>query len=128
MTTLTLRPGYEKLAPTNPFALRDWPLYHQQRTYEALRTHDLVANTYNTGTGKTIASLLHLFDLDRTGKNVLFIAPTNALLAQRVVGHLTILPFNEVTALVEEITALYGDESVVKTMLETATGMYGPQE
>ena len=49
-------------------------------------------------------------------------------LAQRVVGHLTILPFNEVTALVEEITALYGDESVVKTMLETATGMYGPQE
>ena len=82
MATLTLQPGYEKRAPTNPFALRDWPLYHQQRTYEALRTHDLVANTYNTGTGKTIASLLHLFDLDRTGKNVLFIAPTNALLAQ----------------------------------------------
>ncbi|MEA3396793.1 MAG: type I-D CRISPR-associated helicase Cas3', partial [Chloroflexota bacterium] len=82
MTTLTLQPGYEKLAPTNPFALCDLPLYHQLRTVEALRTHDLVANTYNTGTGKTIASLLYLFDLDQTGKNVLFIAPTNALLAQ----------------------------------------------
>ena len=49
-------------------------------------------------------------------------------LAQRVVGSLTILPFNEVVALVDEITTLYGDENAVKAMLETATGMYGPQE
>ena len=39
-------------------------------------------NTYNTGTGKTIASLLYLFELNGRHKNVLFIAPTNALLAQ----------------------------------------------
>jgi len=90
MTTLTLLPQTEKLAPANPWGLEHPPLYHQQRTVEALRTHDLVANTYNTGTGKTIASLLYLFDLQSRsgrsptvpGKNVLFIAPTNALLAQ----------------------------------------------
>ena len=82
MTTLHLLPQAEKLAPTNPWGLERPPLYHQQRTVEALHIHDLVANTYNTGTGKTIASLLYLFDLNRTGKNVLFIAPTNALLAQ----------------------------------------------
>lgn len=39
-------------------------------------------NTYNTGTGKTIASLLYLFDLQGSNKNVLFIAPTNASLSQ----------------------------------------------
>ncbi|MCP4183654.1 MAG: type I-D CRISPR-associated helicase Cas3', partial [Hyphomicrobiales bacterium] len=39
-----------------------------------------VMNTYNTGTGKTVASLLHLHDL--RDKNVLFIAPTNALIQQ----------------------------------------------
>jgi CRISPR-associated protein Csc2 len=48
-------------------------------------------------------------------------------LAGRVVGQLTILPPGEVTALVEEITTLYGDEGAVKAMLEAATGMYGPQ-
>jgi len=82
MVTLTLKPGYEKLAPTTPWDLPYPLLYHQWRTAEALRTHDLVVNTYNTGTGKTLASLLHLFALNGTGKNVLFIAPTNALLAQ----------------------------------------------
>lgn len=82
MTTLHLLPHAEKLAPDNPLGLAQQPLYHQMRTLEALRTHDLVMNTYNTGAGKTIASLLYLFDLDGTGKNVLFIAPTNALLAQ----------------------------------------------
>ncbi len=81
-TTLHLLPQTEKLACDNPWSLSDPPLYHQQRTFEALRTHDLVANTYNTGTGKTVASLLYLFDLNDAGKNVLFIAPTNALLAQ----------------------------------------------
>ena len=84
MATLTLLPQSEKLACEDPWNLKDPPLYHQLRTYEALRQYDLVANTYNTGTGKTIASLLYLFDLNGTSKNVLFIAPTNALLAQHV--------------------------------------------
>lgn len=48
-------------------------------------------------------------------------------LAGRVVGQLTILPHNEVTAMVDEITTFYKDESAVKVMLETATQMYGPQ-
>lgn len=82
MTTVGLLPHAEKLAPSNPWGLKRTPLYHQLRTFEALREHDLVVNTYNTGTGKTVAGLLHLFDLNGTGKNVLFIAPTNALLAQ----------------------------------------------
>jgi len=85
VTTLCLEPQSEKLAPDtpdNPWGLKRRPLYHQLRTYHALQEYDLVVNTYNTGTGKTVASLLRLFDLDGTGKNVLFIAPTNALLAQ----------------------------------------------
>lgn len=87
MTTITLDAGYEKrAAPEFTIEGLQFPehdlLYHQQRTYEALPDHDLVCNTYNTGTGKTLASLLHLFRLNGTGKNVLFIAPTNALLAQ----------------------------------------------
>jgi len=81
-TTIYLEPHAEKQAPGNPWGLHRTPLYHQWRTLDALRKHDLVVNTYNTGTGKTVASLLHLFELNRKGKNVLFIAPTNALLAQ----------------------------------------------
>ena len=77
-----LLPHAEKLAPEDPWGLKRPPLYHQARTYEALCNHDLVVNTYNTGTGKTIASLLYLFNLHGEGKNVLFIAPTNALLQQ----------------------------------------------
>lgn len=82
MTTLHLLPHTEKLARDNPLGLARPPLEHQMRTLEALRAHDLVMNTYNTGAGKTAASLLYLFELKGTGKNVLFIAPTNALLAQ----------------------------------------------
>ncbi len=86
-----LEAGFEKVAAASPFpSLDPLPLYHQVRTLEALRRHDLVVNTYDTGTGKTRASLLYLFDLDQANKqrkgrpkrNVLFIAPTNALLAQ----------------------------------------------
>src|SRR5690606_8831376 len=80
MITINLLPHAEKQAASNPLDLQRWPLYHQMRTYEALQHHDLVMNTYNTVTGKTIASLLHLHRLH--GKNVLFIAPTNALIQQ----------------------------------------------
>ncbi len=78
--TINLNAGYEKISPTNASDLTHPPLYHQQRTYEALKTNDLVINTYNTGTGKTRASLLRLFDLKN--ENVLFIAPTNELIHQ----------------------------------------------
>ncbi len=50
-----------------------------------------------------------------------------AELAERVVGRLTILPADEVAALVDEVTAFYRDEEAVKAMLERATAMYGPQ-
>ncbi len=55
------------------------------------------------------------------------IQPVVEELSKNVVGQLTILPAAEVTALVKEITALYGDEQQVDTMLQTATKMYGPQ-
>ena len=78
--TINLNAGYEKISPTDEFGLKHPPLYHQQRTFDALKTNDLVINTYNTGTGKTRASLLRLFDLQ--SENVLFIAPTNELIHQ----------------------------------------------
>ncbi len=77
----------EKIAKENPFPKEvtgEVLLYHQWRTYHALQTHSLVVNTYNTGTGKTRASLLHLLDPKTRGKNVLLIAPTNELIAQHV--------------------------------------------
>jgi CRISPR-associated protein Csc2 len=48
-------------------------------------------------------------------------------LAQRVVGRVIIWPADEVAVLVDEVTALYGDEAAVKAMVENATRMYGPQ-
>jgi CRISPR-associated endonuclease/helicase Cas3 len=81
--TIYLEAGWEKVTPKAPFASFTQPLlYHQVRTLEALKRHDLVLNSYNTGTGKTVASLLYLFELNGQGKNVLFIAPTNALIGQ----------------------------------------------
>lgn len=83
MIEFSLAPDYEKMAPTNPFQ-REFgdapPLYHQLRTYDALEQAHLVVNSYNTGTGKTRAALLHL--LRRPEINTLFIAPTNELLRQ----------------------------------------------
>ena len=75
----------EKVAPDNPFSVEVTGatlLYHQWRTYHALQTHALVVNTYNTGTGKTRGALLHLLDPKARGVNMLFIAPTNELIAQ----------------------------------------------
>ena len=80
--TITLSEQYEKLNPDNPLNVNPPPLYHQQRTCEALQENELVINSYNTGTGKTKAALFHLFDLK--GENVLFIAPTNELIRQHV--------------------------------------------
>src|SRR5690349_19380454 len=76
----------ERCAPVGAFKpLPDAKLlYHQVRTGDALQQAALVVNSYNTGTGKTRASLLHLFALDQRRHNVLFIAPTNALIRQHV--------------------------------------------
>ena len=83
--TIYLLPYAEKLAPANPFA-QSTPglLYHQWRTCQALRDHPLVVNTYNTGTGKTRAALLHLMNVVPRGVNTLLIAPTNELIRQHV--------------------------------------------
>lgn len=48
-------------------------------------------------------------------------------LSRRIVGRLTMLPPNEVAALVDEITTFYQDEDAVRRMLEEATAMYRPQ-
>jgi CRISPR-associated endonuclease/helicase Cas3 len=80
--TLHLLPHAEKLAPANPLGLRRAPLYHQMRTYDALGDHPLVVNSYDTGTGKTVAALLGLLHPALRSHNCLFIAPTNELLRQ----------------------------------------------
>ncbi len=84
MITLHLAGQTEKIAPENPWDLDPPPLYHQSQTAISLRnpaTH-LVVNSYNTGTGKTRAAFMHLFAIDEQKKDVLFVAPTNALLSQ----------------------------------------------
>ena len=100
--TVTLNAGYEKISPTNPLGLKFPPLYHQQRTYEALKTNELVINTYNTGTGKTHASLLRLFDLE--GENALFIAPTNELIHQHADDIQEFVDEHELNFFVAEVT------------------------
>ncbi len=107
MISLTLLPHAEKLAPTNPRGLTQWPLHHQMRTYQALKESPVVMNTYNTGTGKTFASLLHLFDLQGTEKNVLFIAPTNALLEQHAEDIEQFVQDNELDFKVLRVTAAH---------------------
>ena len=100
--TVTLNAGYEKVDPTNEFELKYPPLYHQQRTYDALKANDLVINTYNTGTGKTCASLLRLFDIKN--KNVLFIAPTNELIHQHADDIRAFVAEHELNFYVAEVT------------------------
>jgi CRISPR-associated endonuclease/helicase Cas3 len=82
---LFLEGQLEKVAPENPYGIQPQLLYHQWRTAQALREFPLVMNVYNTGTGKTRASLLHLFNIPANRDNhVLVIAPTNELLHQHV--------------------------------------------
>ncbi|WP_129674524.1 type I-D CRISPR-associated helicase Cas3' [Candidatus Chloroploca sp. Khr17] len=84
--TIHLSAQFEKLAPKEAFGPLPGTqlLYHQLRTAIALEQASLVVNSYNTGTGKTRASLLHLFAINGHHHNVLFIAPTNALIHQHV--------------------------------------------
>lgn len=100
--TINLNAGYEKISPTNEFDLKHPPLYHQQRTYDALKANDLVINTYNTGTGKTRASLLRLFDVKN--ENVLFIAPTNELIHQHANDIQEFVGEHELNFYVAEVT------------------------
>ena len=96
----------EKLAPENLHNIRPYLLYHQWRTEEALQNSALVMNTYNTGTGKTRASLLHLFHLPEDGRShVLFIAPTNELLHQHAVDIQAFVDEHQLPFLVLEINA-----------------------
>ena len=48
-------------------------------------------------------------------------------LSKRVVGQVKPLPLQEVSELVDEITALYGNEEAVKTLLERTSKLYGPR-
>lgn len=48
-------------------------------------------------------------------------------LASGVVGQVNLLEPAQVATLVDEITTFYGDTQQVKTMLQTASQMYGPQ-
>lgn len=102
--TVTLNAGHEKVNPTNEFGLKYPPLYHQQRTYDELKENDLVINTYNTGTGKTQASLLRLFDLKNENDNVLFIAPTNELIRQHADDIRDFVKEHELDFEVDEVT------------------------
>jgi CRISPR-associated endonuclease/helicase Cas3 len=85
MIQITLQAHAEKIAPAGaiPEYLRSEPLlYHQVRTYNALKDSPMVMNTYPTGTGKTVAALLRLLHPEQRSRNTLIIAPTNALIAQ----------------------------------------------
>jgi CRISPR-associated endonuclease/helicase Cas3 len=107
MITLHLTGQQEKVAPENPWKLKQWPLYHQLRTYQALQNPDvhLVVNSYNTGTGKTRAALLHLYALNGQKKDVLLIAPTNALLNQHAEDVRAFVQTNQLDYKVVAVTA-----------------------
>ncbi|KEI17806.1 hypothetical protein Z959_06065 [Clostridium novyi B str. ATCC 27606] len=73
MKHFKVKEEFLKKAPSTSY------LYHQQRTLDELHKNEVVFNTYPTGAGKTIASLLYLKE---NRDDVLFIAPTNELLRQ----------------------------------------------
>lgn len=90
------------------------PLLHQSLTYEALAAKkQIVVNTYNTGTGKTRAALLHLRDLGEVARqehgawqaNCLLIAPTNELIRQHFNDAQAFVERNHLRHRVEKITA-----------------------
>jgi CRISPR-associated endonuclease/helicase Cas3 len=109
---IKLQPQWEKVAPPHPLfkerSGRDL-LYHQIRTPEALQAFDLVVNTYNTGAGKTRAALMYLLDPGmQKNRNVLVIAPTNALLEQHA---------NDIRAFVEAEGLRYQVQTVTAEAL-----------
>lgn len=84
-----LQPQYQRLAQDISTNLReygyDFLLLHQDEHFRALGDYHIVVNTNPTGTGKTLASLLHLLRLQMQqadSGNSLMVAPTNELLAQ----------------------------------------------
>lgn len=56
-------------------------LQHQQNLYEAAKTHDLLLDLAPTGTGKTKAGFSVI--LENPQGNVVYVAPTNALIDQQ---------------------------------------------
>ncbi len=103
---------------TFPYGL----LYHQWRTY--LANAPIIVNTHNTGTGKTKAALLRLLkraqekgfeNLYSEEDNVLFIAPTNELIAQHARDAEQFCKDNKLPYRVLPITAKMVDEYKDKT-------------
>jgi CRISPR-associated endonuclease/helicase Cas3 len=89
MVEIHLSPHFEALSAQNPFGEAvTGPLFleHQRRTAEAVPLHPLTVNTYGAGTGKTLAALLGWVAISQERgsplPNMLFIAPTNELIAQ----------------------------------------------
>lgn len=108
MTTITLLPHHEKLAPADavPEYRDSRPLlYHQARTYEALQSWHLVMNTYPPGSGKTTAALLHLLHPSQRQANTLLIAPTNALIDQHVADIEEFIARNDLSMRVIKVNA-----------------------
>jgi len=127
MITLYLTAQSEKLAPENPWGLFQQPLYHQWRTAQALNDPavHLILNSYNTGSGKTRAALLHLFDMKQTRQDVLFIAPTNALITQHTTDIRAFVTAHNLPFKVISITAATIQEHRHKIVLE---GNYSDQQ
>lgn len=94
-----------KKAPSPPY------LYHQKRTVDELKNNSVVFNTYPTGAGKTMASLLYL--KENTDIDTLFIAPTNELLRQHSEDIKKIVEDNKLPHIVVKI-----DASVIEKLRE----------
>ncbi len=86
---IVLQPQYQRrcaeIAPELAAMGFDFLLHHQQEHYAALADAHIAMNTNATGTGKTLASLLHMLRPHMRSPDigdVLMIAPTNELIAQ----------------------------------------------